>query len=78
MGLGRKLVEAAVLTASRSGESAVSMVVDERNERALALYRKVGFRIAGALDELDEAAIEGEAQLVLRRALPFGSDRPGS
>lgn len=46
-GLAQRLVRYALGQAQRHGRSRMILAVDERNEPALGLYRKLGFRITG-------------------------------
>lgn len=49
MGIGRVLIELAVEHAGRNGITRIGLKVRTDNDRAIALYRKMGFEIEGKL-----------------------------
>jgi len=51
LGVGRYLVESLIEAARRSGKDAVVLTAYKQNERALALYRSVGFVVDGETDD---------------------------
>lgn len=69
-GLGRKLMDAVLAKAHSDRVEAVFLEVDETNEPAIALYRRLGFfRVGGRPDYYRDTAGRATAALVMRRDL---------
>ncbi|QKV19548.1 ribosomal protein S18-alanine N-acetyltransferase [Oricola thermophila] len=69
-GIGRKLMDAALAEAHRERIEAVFLEVDETNESAIALYRRLGFyQVGGRPDYYRDSSGRATAALVMRRDL---------
>ncbi|MGI8607889.1 MAG: GNAT family N-acetyltransferase [Candidatus Dormibacteria bacterium] len=69
-GIGRQLVEAAIVEAARRGARRLTLRVLGSNPRARALYEKCGFAVEGVLHE--EFFLEGRYvdDILMARSLP--------
>lgn len=69
-GIGTALIAILVQIAAHAGFSSVEIGVMAANERALALYKRLGFRVKG------ELALPGEARaLILHKTTTAGQHR---
>lgn len=77
-GLGWRLMQAAMREASQRGAEEMFLEVDEINQAAIALYKKLGFSKVGERNAYYERpGAARTAAWVMRRDL-VGKDRPGS
>jgi ribosomal protein S18 acetylase RimI-like enzyme len=67
-GVGDALIGGVVAWAEGSGASAVALSVKAGNERAIALYERMGF------ERIDEPADEGEFRMLRRGRRPSAAD----
>ena len=65
-GFGRKLIEVALDAAQRRGLKRIELTVWDGNNRAIALYKKIGFKQEGI--HHDAVCIEGEFHDLLSMA----------
>jgi diamine N-acetyltransferase len=64
-GLGQALLAAVVANATRRGKRSIYLGVWDRNERAIAFYRRQGFLVTGTVDFLLAGAVQTD--LLMRR-----------
>lgn len=67
-GLGQGLMDAMVADATRRGKRSLYLGVWDRNDRAIAFYRREGFVVTGTVDFLLAGA--AQTDLLMRRDLP--------
>jgi RimJ/RimL family protein N-acetyltransferase len=68
-GIGTALIRSVLAAAERNGLHRVELTVRERNEGAIALYRKVGFAVEGV--QRDAVHVDGGYENVVCMALLF-------
>lgn len=66
-GVGEALMKACLEEANQQGFQCVWLGVWERNDRALAFYRKFGFRVAG--DKIFQLGSDPQTDKIMERAL---------
>lgn len=63
-GLGRQMMELLIAAARENGNEGIELTTQQENDRAFALYRKVGFEYYGDVENL-----QGEGKIVVERAM---------
>ena len=66
-GVGRQLIEATLAAAWATGLTRIELTVHGDNDRAIALYRKVGFETEG--EQRDAVLIDGQYKSLLMMAI---------